>query len=65
MVFISQTRLILMYLMYFSDNMFRLAIESSSGPYIKIQILNLLEVYISIAFKQFGSSISVRICIFM
>jgi hypothetical protein len=27
-------------LMYYSGNMFRLAIESSSGPYIKIQILN-------------------------
>jgi hypothetical protein len=26
--------------MYYSGNMFRLAIESSSGPYIKIQILN-------------------------
>jgi hypothetical protein len=28
--------------MYYSGNMFRLAIESSSGPYIKIQILNSL-----------------------
>ena len=33
---------LLLYLMYYSGNMFRLAIESSSGPYIKIQILNLL-----------------------
>ena len=30
------------YLMYNSGNVFRLAIESLSGPYIKIQILNLL-----------------------
>jgi hypothetical protein len=37
--FTSQTHLYL-YLMYYSGNMFRLAIESSSGPYIKIQILN-------------------------
>ena len=42
MVFTSQTHLLLLYLMYYSGNMFRLAIESSSGPYIKIQILNLL-----------------------
>ena len=28
-----------LYLMYYSDNMFRLATESSSGPYIQIQIL--------------------------
>ena len=30
--------------MSYSDNTFRLAIESSSGPYIKIQILNLLKM---------------------
>jgi hypothetical protein len=42
MVFTSQTHLIFLYLMYYTGNMFRLAIESSSGPYIKIQILNLL-----------------------
>jgi len=35
MVFTSQTHLLLFYLMYYSGNMFRLAIESSSGPYIK------------------------------
>jgi len=35
MAFISQTHLFLLYLMYYSGNMFRLAIESSSGPYIK------------------------------
>jgi hypothetical protein len=29
-----------LYLIYYSGNMFRLASESSSGPYIKIQILN-------------------------
>jgi hypothetical protein len=38
MVFTSETHLYF-YLMYYSCNMFRLAIESSSGPYIKIQIL--------------------------
>jgi hypothetical protein len=32
---------LLLYLMYYSGNMFRLSIKSSSGPYIKIQILNL------------------------
>jgi len=42
MVFTSQTHLLLLYLMYYSGNMFRLSIELSSGPYIKIQILNLL-----------------------
>jgi len=42
MVFTSQTHLLLLYLMYYSGNMFRLAIELSSGPYIKIQIFNLL-----------------------
>ena len=42
MVFISQTHLLLLYLMYYSGKMFRLAVESSSGPYTKIQILNLL-----------------------
>ena len=42
MVFTSQTQLLLMYLMYYSGNMSRLAIESSSDPYIKIQIFNLL-----------------------
>ena len=42
MVFTSQTHLLLLYLMYYSGNMFRLVTESSSGPYIKIQILNLL-----------------------
>ena len=42
MVFTSQTHLLLLYLMCYSGNMFRLAIESSSGPYIKIQILHLL-----------------------
>jgi len=41
MVFTSQKHLLFLYLMYYSGNMFRLAIESSSGPYIKIQILNL------------------------
>ena len=40
-VFTSQTHLLLLYSMYYSGNMFRLVIESSSGPYIKIQILNL------------------------
>ena len=34
MVFNSQTQLLLLYLMYYPGNMFRLAIESSSGPYI-------------------------------
>jgi hypothetical protein len=40
MVFTSQTYLFIMYLVYHSGNMFRLAIESSSGPYIKIQMPN-------------------------
>jgi hypothetical protein len=40
MVFISKTHFLLLYLMYYSGDMFRLSIESSSGPYIKIQILN-------------------------
>jgi len=31
MVFTSQTHLLLLYLMYYSGNMFGLAIESSSG----------------------------------
>jgi hypothetical protein len=44
MAFTSQTHLLLLYLMYYSGNMFRLTIESSSGPYIKIQILNLLQI---------------------
>jgi len=42
MAFTSQTHFLFLYLKYYSGNMFRLAIESSSGPYIKIQILNLL-----------------------
>jgi len=38
MGFISQTHLLFIYLMYYSGNtsMFRLTIESSSGPYIKV-----------------------------
>ena len=40
-VFTSQTHLLFLYVIYYSGNMFRLAIESSSGPYIKIQILKL------------------------
>ena len=39
MVFTSQTYILLLYLMYYSGNMFRLAIESSSGPYIKYRSL--------------------------
>jgi hypothetical protein len=42
MVFTSQTHLLFLYLLYYSGNMFRLAVESSSGPYIQIQTLNLL-----------------------
>jgi hypothetical protein len=38
--FISQAHLFILYLMYYLGNMFRLDIESSSGPYIKIQILD-------------------------
>jgi len=34
MVFNSQT-ILFFYLMYYSGNMFRLVIESSTGPYIK------------------------------
>ena len=34
----------ILYLKYYSGNMFRLAIESPSGPYIKIQILILSTV---------------------
>jgi len=37
MVFIKHT--FILYLMHYLGNMFRLAVESSSGPYIKIQIL--------------------------
>jgi len=40
MVFTSETNLLFLYLMYYSGDMFRLAIESSSGRYIKIQIIN-------------------------
>jgi len=40
MVFTSQTHLLLLYLIYYLGNMFQLAVESSSDPYIKIQILN-------------------------
>jgi hypothetical protein len=41
-VFTSQTQVLFLYLMYYSGNMFRLAIESSSGPYIKIKFPNSL-----------------------
>ena len=39
--FLSVKNSFILYLMHYSGNMFRLTIESSSGPYIKIQILNL------------------------
>jgi len=38
MVFTSQTHLSILYLMYYFGNMHRLAIGSSSGPYIHVNI---------------------------